>query len=89
VRGKTSGEEKPVYQYHVRLKVRAVLRHEFVEFAKELALPFIPYPGLIVCEGAGSEYVLGEVAWHHGCGLFICRVSDTEAAERFGEDERP
>jgi hypothetical protein len=77
--------------YEVELRVRALLRHEVVEFSRRVELPFPPLPWLFLRDGEddGEQGVqLQEVAWDVRRGCFVARLlDDVDAAGAFGDDD--
>jgi hypothetical protein len=77
--------------YQVELRIRAVLKHEVVEFAKEVELPFVPVAWMWLREADTPEGEDGlhveQVVWDLVKGRFICRLLDgLDASMDFGDD---
>ena len=77
--------------YKVELRIRAVLRHEVVEFVKEIELPFAPFSWMYLRESDSPEGEDGlqieRVAWDIERGRFRCRMlDDIDASVSFGDD---
>ncbi len=77
--------------FDVELRVRAVLRSQVVEFARDVVLPFAPAAWMVLHhdddpeDGAGDRLV--EVFWHTRECRFVCRLmDDLDAAGQFGDD---
>jgi hypothetical protein len=77
--------------YEVELRVRALLRHEVVEFTRRIELPFPPCAWLFLLDGEGDGEAgvqVQEVAWDVRRGRFVARLlDDVDAAGAFGDDD--
>jgi hypothetical protein len=74
--------------HDVELRVRALLRSQVVELTKRIALPFPPFPWLVLDEGDDDAGVtVKEVTWSAAAGRFVCLLlDDVDAAVVFGDD---
>jgi hypothetical protein len=77
--------------YEVEVRVRALLRHEVVEFSRRIELPFPPCAWLFLRDGEDDDEAgvqLQEVAWDVRRGCFVARLlDDVDAAGAFGGDD--
>jgi hypothetical protein len=75
--------------YPLRLKVRALLRHEQIDFEQSLELRSEPFEGMALDIGRGGRerpLFLHSVAYSIAEGCFLCRAEDDLAADEYGDD---
>jgi hypothetical protein len=75
--------------YPIRLKVRALLRHEQIDFEQHLEMRCEPFEGMALDVGrVGKErpLFLHSVNYSIAEGCFLCRAEDDLAADEFGDD---
>jgi hypothetical protein len=77
--------------FQVDMRVRALLRHQVVEFTKRITLPFVPVAWMVLQEGEDGDRGIGSqiqaVTWSIREERFVClMLDDVDAANTFGED---
>jgi hypothetical protein len=75
----------------VELRLRALLKHRTIHFARVVGMPFQPAAGMVWHDGPpppqGTSYRLTCVLWLAGERRFLAHVEDdVHAGEDFGED---
>jgi hypothetical protein len=80
-----------VFTGTAELRLRAILKHRTIHFARVVDLPFQPAAGLTWHDGPpppeGTSYRLTSVLWLSAQGRFVCHVEDDRhAGQDFGDD---